>query len=345
MTSFISPSRSDVHVDGPLTNISIAFIQDQESFVADKVFSNIPVNKQSDLYFTYDRGEWNRDDFEVRAPGAESAGSNYTTSTDFYRAPVQALHRDVADQVRSNQDVPINLDREATQFITNKGLIKREVTWTQNYFVAANPGVIWTFVADGNATPSAAFDPTDGTGVNNKILFWSDDSSSPIEDVREGKRFIGEETGFRPNIMTAGRAVYDTLLDHPDIVGRLDRGQTPGGPAMTLRENLAALFELEEVLVMDAIQNTAAKGATPVHRYIGGKHALLVYRPPSPGIMTPAAGYTFSWTGFLGASSFGLRILRFRLNRNAADRVEGEMAYDQKKVSADLGYHFTNIVE
>ena len=39
---FIEPSRSDVHVDGPLGNISVAFLQSQDAFVADTVFPNIP---------------------------------------------------------------------------------------------------------------------------------------------------------------------------------------------------------------------------------------------------------------------------------------------------------------
>ena len=97
-----------------------------------------------------------------------------------------------------------------------------------------------------------------------------------------------------------------------DIVGRLDRGQTTG-PVVVMRENLAALFELEQVLVMDAIHNTAKEGATASHSFIGGKHALLCYAAPSPGLMTPSAGYTFSWTGYVGASDNGVRIKRFRM--------------------------------
>ena len=42
-----NPTASDVHVNRPLTNISIAYTQDASTFVADKVFPNIPVAKQS----------------------------------------------------------------------------------------------------------------------------------------------------------------------------------------------------------------------------------------------------------------------------------------------------------
>lgn len=338
------PSRSDVHINRPLTNISIAFLQSQENFIASRVFPNLPVAKQSDAYFTYDRGEWNRDEMKERAPGTESAGGTYTIGNDTYYARVRAYHRDVDDQIRANADALIDLDREATLFVTTKGLIKREVTWASQYFTAGNPGDTWTFDVDGAATGTApaSFDPTDA--ANNDKLFWSDAASTPIEDVRQGKRFVGEETGFRPNVLVVGRPVFDVLVDHPDIVGRLDRGQTDG-PAQVNRDALAALFELEEVLVMDSVRNTSAEGAAADHSYIGGNHALLAYRPPTPGLYTPSAGYTFTWSGLLGAGDDGLRIMRFRMVALKSDRVEGEIAYDQKLIAADLGYFFGNIVQ
>lgn len=346
--SFSQPSRSDVHINKPLTNISIAFLQSADKFVASRVFPNIPVSKKSDAYFTYDRGEFNRDEMEERAPGTESAGGGYKIGNDTYFAQERAYHKDVPDTIRANSDSPINLDREATEFVTHKGLIKREVTWSNTYFQTGQiPGAIWSFVADGNATATApgSFDPTDVTNTNNKVLFWNDAASTPIEDVRLLKRFVLESTGFMPNTLTLGRAVFDVLVDHPDIVGRLDRGQTPVGPAMANRAQLAALFELDEVLVMDAIQNTAAEGQAAVHSFIGGKNALLSYKPSTPGIMTPSAGYTFSWTGAFGAGADGMRIKRFRMEQLSSDRVEIEMAYDQKLVSPDLGAFFNAIVE
>ncbi len=340
---FTQPSRSDVHVNRPLTNISIAFLQNQEAFVASRVFPNIPVGKQSDAFFTYERGEFNRDEMEERAPATESAGGTYKIGTDTYFAKTRAYHRDVPDQVRANADDPINLDREAVDFVTHKALIKREVTWAAAFFTAGAPGDTWTFDVDGASTRSGSFDPENAS--NNNVVFWDDASSTPIEDIRLLKRFVLESTGFMPNALTLGRPVFDALIDHPDIVGRLDRGQTPVGPAMANKAQLAALFELEDILVMDAIQNTGVEGQTNVHSFIGGKHALLSYRPSSPGIMTPSAGYTFSWTGLVGTGSDGLRIKRFRLDAIESDRVEIDMSYDQKLISADLGAFFGDIVQ
>lgn len=341
---FTQPSRSDVHVNRPLTNISIAFVQDASNFIAGRVFPIVPVSKQSDAYFEYVRGEFNRDEMTERAPGTESAGGTYEIGTNTYYARTRAYHRDIPEQVRANADSPLSLDREATIFVTQKGLINREVQWATRYFTQTNPGDVWTFDVDGVAaspTAPASFDPRNA--ANNDVLQWNDASSNPIEDIRRGKREVLQETGFQPNKLTLGRAVYDALVDHPDIVGRIDRGQTTGAARANL-VTLADLFEVDEVLVMNAVRNTAAKGQTAAHSFIGGKNALLTYSPATPGIMTPSAGYTFNWTGLVGSGDEGIRIKRFWIDALASDRVEIDMSYDQKVIAKDLGYYFGGIV-
>lgn len=325
------PSRSDVHVDRPLTNISIAFMQAAAAFIADRAFPNIPVQKQSDRYFQYDRGMFNRDSMKLRAPGAESAGINYDIdSTPTYFSETFGLHHDIPDQIRANADQPLNLDREATELLSLQAMIKREVTFAAKYFLTG----VWTNEVTG----------VSGAPGGGQFQRWDEAASTPIEDVRTGKRVVQESTGFRPNKIVIQRATFDALVDHPDIVGRIDRGQTPSGPAITLRQNIAALFELDEVLVMDSIQNTALEGATNAHSFIGGKHAMLIYSTPSPGLMVPSAGYTFSWNGLLGAGAMGQRIERFRRQHLKSDRIEIEQSYDQKLVAADLGYFFLDAV-
>lgn len=324
------PTPGDVHVNAPLTNISIAFLQMQENFVADRVFPNIPVTKQSDLYYTYDRGFFNRDEMEKRAPGTESKGSGFEVGTDPYFAPVYAFHHDIPDQRRANADSVLAPDREATELVSHKALIKREKIWVTSFFA----GGLWTNDFDGVAAAPGA----------NEVLQWNDAASTPIEDVRAGKTRVLQSTGFMPNTLVIGHEVWDALADHPDIVDRIKYGQTAPGPAIIELGALQALFGVDRLLVMRAVENTAAEGVANVHAFIGGKKALLCYVTPSPGIMTPTAGYTFSWTGFLGAGGQGNRIRRFRLEQLQSDRVEIDMAFDQKLVSADLGQFWDTIV-
>lgn len=328
-----TPTAGDVHVDQPLTNISIAFMQSADRFVADRVFPNIPVQKKSDVYYAYDRGEFNRDEMRERAPGTESAGGGFKLdNTPSYRAITYAFHKDIPDEVRANSDSVINTDRDATMYVTMKGMIKRETLWTNQYFKSG----VW------------------GTDVTPTTL-WDAANSTPIKDVRDGKRAVLEETGIEPNIIVLGKKVYDSLLDHPEIIDRIKYGQTPGSPAIVNRQALAALFELDEIVVASAVQNTAAETAaaysldnTPSgyhnHSFIAGNHALLCYSAPSPGLMVPSAGYTFSWTGFLAAGPMGNRIKNIRVELKEADRIENQMSFTQKLVASELGYFFNSVV-
>jgi hypothetical protein len=75
------PNINSVHVDAILTNISVAYLQNQDNFIADKVFPIIPVDKKSDKFFTYTKNDWFRDEAQRRAPGTESAGGGYNLST------------------------------------------------------------------------------------------------------------------------------------------------------------------------------------------------------------------------------------------------------------------------
>ena len=328
------PTNAAVHVDSALTNISVAFLQNASHFVAGRVFPNVPVQKQSDRYFVFDRGFFNRDEAEVRAPGTESAGSGYELdNTPTYFANVYAYHHDVADQVRANADAAVDPERAAAELVTHKMLIRKEVDWVSKFFA----GGIWT---------GGDVDGVSATPATNQVTQWSDTTSGdPIGDIRSAKTSILQSTGFIPNTMVMGQPVFDALIDHPDIVDRIKYGQTAGGPAMANEQTLAALLGLDRILISRAIRNTAAEGLTNAHSFIAGKKALLCYVPPAPSLMTPSAGYTFSWTGFMGQTNgFGFATKRFRMENLESTRVEGQMAFDHKLVSSDLGYFFDAIV-
>lgn len=322
------PLQGDVYVSVPLTNVAVAYFQNARNFIADRVFPNIPVQLQGGQYWIYNREDWNRDQMKKRADGTESAGGGYKLERGVYFADVWAFHKDIGDQTRANAGGLINMDRDATNFVSMKGVLRREIAFAEQYLV---PGV-WDFELDGTSAAPAA----------GEFLQWSDPNSTPIEDVRSAKRAVLQRTGFVPNKLTLGVAVYDALLDHPDIIDRIKYGQTPGSPAMANEQILAQLFEVEEVLVSRAITNLATTGATENNDFIVGNHALLSYAPASASILEPSAGYTFSWNGYLGMSGQGFRIKRFRMEPIASDRVEIEMAFDQKIVAADLGFLFAN---
>lgn len=333
------PTLQDVHVNRPLTNISVAYSQEAAGveYVADRAFAPVPVENKSDLYWTYKRADFNRNTMRKRALASESAGSGYNVdSTASYSCDVWALHKDVDDQVRANSDNPLSPDRDATIFLTQQAMTTRELNWVTTYFGPS----IWTGNGAGAVTADAAF----SNNVN--LQYWDYDTSTPIQDMRHAKTLARLNSGgFVPNIAVFSRPVFDKLVDHPDFIDRTKYGQTSPDPAMANRRIIAEIMELDEVLVMDAVYNTADEGATESNSYIGGLGAALFYRPKNPGLMTPSAGYTFNWKGLMGSvGNAGLRIKTFRMEHLSSDRVEIDSAYAFGLVGVDCGFFFNNII-
>ena len=312
------PTSSDVHVDAILTNISVAYIQDQKAYIANQVFPTIPVEKQSDKYFLYSKGDWFRDEAQKRAPATESVGSGYSLSTSTYSADVYAFHKDVDDQVRANADSPLNVDRDATEFVTQRMLMLQEIQWTTDFFSTS----IWA---------------TDATPAN----LWSDyTASDPIGDVETGKSTILNSTGYLPNTLVLGYDVFRQLRHHPDIV---DRVKYTSAENVT-EDILARFFGVDRILIARAIRNTANEGAANSFSSIAGKNAALYYVAPTPGLLTPSAGYSFAWRGVSDGMGANVGITRFRMPELRADRVEAQMAWDNKVIATDLGYFFPSCV-
>lgn len=313
------PNRSQVHVNRPLTNISIAYIQSAEDFVASKAFPVVPVMKQADRYFVYTKGYWFRTASQKRAPGAESAGSGFAIdNTPSYFADVWSVHKDVDDQTRENADEPLNMDRDATLFVTQQQLLRKEILFVARYFATS----VWTGSTTGSdITPSPKWDTATG---------------DPLKDVDAQKVSIKKKTGFKPNTLTVCDDVFYAIKNNPLILDRIKYTQT----GVVTEQLLAALFQMQKFLVASAIVNNAAEGATDSMGFLATKLALLTYGAPSPSILQPSAGYTFAWRGLYGAGADGGRIKSFRMEHLASDRIESDMAFDLKLVAADLGCLF-----
>ena len=248
--------------------------------------------------------------------------------TDQYFAHVYAVHKDVDDQLRANADSNFNLDRDATEFITNQLLLKRDIDWNAQYF----KGGVW------------GKDYTGGSDFTK----WSDAGSDPIGDVAEWILEFRRQTGFAPNKMVIGAEVMKALKQHPDIIDRIKYTQK----GIVTEDLIATLFNVSQLFTSYAtvatgpqIDDARAQDAAATFDFISNsKSVLLAYAPAGPSLMTPSAGYTFTWSGYLGGNAEGIKIKRFRMEMIASDRVEAEMTYDMKVVSKDLGTFAKDVV-
>lgn len=312
------PTSSQVHVDAILTNISVAYMQMQENFIASRVFPIVPVSKQSDKFFTYTKNDWFRDEAQRRADATESAGGGYGLSTDSYQCDVFAFHKDIGDQTRANADAPIQVDREAAEFVTGRLMLKMETQFVSSFFTTG----VWA---------------TDDTPTN----LWSDyTNSDPLNDVEEGKAEILSTTGYEPNTLVLGYEVFRQLKNHPDLVGRIKYTS-----AQTLTaELMASLFDIPRVMVAKAVKATNNEGGTQAYDFTHGKNALLTYSAPSAGLLQPSGGYVMSWTGVSQGLGATIGTSRIRMEQFKADRIEAEISFDMKVIGAGLGYFFSNCV-
>lgn len=321
------PTLSAVHVNRPLTNISVAYMQTATNFIAARVFPRVPVSKKSDLYFQYNKADFLRDEMKKRAPATESAGSGYNLSTASYNADVWALHKDLDDQIRANYDAPLDAERDATQWLTQMGLIRLERQFASQYM---QPGIWGTTV----------------TGVTD-FTQWNDPASNPEAGIATARTAILRTTGMMPNTMVVSHSVHEALKRHPVIK---DRFKYTSSEAIT-EALLARFFEVDQYLISRAVHTPSPEGtASPTFDFIVGRHAWLGYVNRAPSILTPSAGYVFTWTGLLdgvagsAAGQLGVAVKRFRMEPLAADRIEIETAFDMKVVAADCGYFFADAV-
>lgn len=323
------PTMSEAHIDRAMTNISVAYLQNEGNFIADKIFPIVSVRRQSDLYYKYNKGDFMRDEARERAAFSESAGGDYgVEAQEPYYCRKHAFHKDVAPEDRLNYDEPLDADKDATIFVTQKMLIRREMAWASTFF---KEGIWGTDLTGAAATPS--------TG---QFLQWDKDGSDPIGDITNAGINMAAETSYRPNTLVLSPRVFNALKNHYDILDRIK--YTEKGIVTT--DLLATLFEVDRVFVAWAVVNSADKGATDNVDFIYGNNALLCYSSPTPGLRQPSAGYIFAWTGLEGSGAFGNRIVRLPMDMLGlgTERIEGEMSFDCKQISADLGVFFKGAV-
>ena len=322
------PTMQNAHIDRALTNVSVAYLQDASAFIADKVFAIVPVTRQSDVFYVYDKGDFMRDEAQVRGAATESAGGDYgVEAAEPYYCRKHAFHKDVTPEERANYDEPLDADKDATDFVSQKMLIRREMQWATKFF---RDGVWGTEISGAE------------TAGENAVVKWSLATSNPIKDVTEAGVKMASETGYKPNVLVLSPYAFNALKNHEDILDRIKYTQK----GIVTADLLATLFEVDNVYVAWSVVNSAAKGADASVDFIMGKHALLCYRNPRPSLRKPSAGYIFAWTGLEGSGAYGNRIVRLPMDMLGlgTERIEGEMAFDTKVICKDMGIFFKDIV-
>lgn len=312
------PSIHDVHVDSVRQEMSIAYMNDREYLAGDAIAPIVPVDKKSDKYPTFDRGDFMRLQMQQGTDDSPAPMMGFGVSTGTYYCEKYHGKAFLSNEKKANAKNEYDLDRAYVEFVAHQALLQRE------YLIAT---AYWT-------TGTWGTDKTPGTK-------WSASSSDPWGDLRTGCRTIQQATGKWPTDLVLGADVWDTLADHADTLDRIKGGATSGDPASVKPEQIAAELQLKRCTIAAAVYNTASAGATvSMSPLYDTNDALLVYRPDSPEQFTPSCGYTFVWSEFDTVKDGSVAIKTWREEDPDGEYFRGTLYLDPKITASVAGYFF-----
>jgi len=319
----MQPTHTDVHNDKILTNLLLAY--SFTDVIWPEVAGIVPTNgRESDKFYVFDKKHALSKDASVIAPGDPAPIRGFTVSTDDYTTNEYAISTFIADRTIKNADAPLKQQLRNAAAAACMDDIQR----LMEYDCAA--AFFTTEVWDTDITGHASTDD-----ATNDIQ-WSDpDSSTPIDNVIDGKDTIQTNAGRSPNRMVIGQQVWNELQRNPEILiclGAQERG-------FVTIDMLAQFLELDKVLVGKAVYNSANIGQDVSISRIWGKHALLYYYNPAPAMMSPAACYTFQ--------AQPVQVRRWREDNSMhrkVEFVEASIIQGYEVTGTDLGYFWSGIV-
>ncbi len=145
---------------------------------------------------------------------------------------------------------------------------------------------------------------------------------------------------YRPNTIVMGHSVWTVLKRHPRLIKAVKGGLTEDG-AIT-RQQFADLFEIksENLLIGEALLNTAKKGQNPVLSRVWGNSIELLYLDPSKRTSNDAT-ITWGFTAELGTRVSG-SIEDKDIGLQGGERVRVGERVKELVVAKDVGYLIQN---
>lgn len=330
----INPTAQSLHVDKLLTEFAIGYGSDiGKVYVADRVCSLVNVDKQSDKYAVWNKGDFYRSEMLKRADGDPSVGSGQRMSTDTYFADVWALHTKLTDRQRKNSDVDVEASK--IRYLMNQAKLARDIEYASTCFTSS----VWSGFADQTGVS--------GSPSTNQFIHWSDYTSGDPIGTITAKRVDLELAAGVPSAKLLGitnTAVFEKMRHHPDMLDRIKYTAGVERPADVTPEMMAAVLGLEEIVVAKAAKNTAKEGQTASMSRVFGNHFLLQYISPSAGDETPTAAALFSWSEFDGVTAEGAAIFQWYDEATRSTFYEAEQAFDIKVTAADCGGIFLSAI-
>ena len=252
---------------------AVAIKYRNKSFIADKVMPRVKVDAQEFIYAKDRMADWITPvETSVGRTGRVNELANSQQDPIYLATLDQGLDERVPNRDQMNGPRESALMR-ATQRVMSLVELRREqrvstiVTTPGNYqFKTALAG-------------------------NSK---WSDyNNSNPVDTILTEL----DKPFMRPNKIIMGRNVYTKLRQHPKIVEAVFGVISSAG--VVAQQQLAAILEVNEVIVGDGWYNSAAAGQTPNNTRLWGNFCAMIYQSQADSI-DPQGGNSWGFTAQFG---------------------------------------------
>tara|TARA_R110000868_G_scaffold360212_2_gene622244 strand:+ start:118 stop:1098 length:981 start_codon:yes stop_codon:yes gene_type:complete len=180
------------------------------------------------------------------------------------------------------------------------------------------------------------------TAITNE---WDDTVNAvPITDVEAAVAKVYDGSALWANALVINRKVFRNLRNCAQIIDRIAAsGAGDKVKASDINEKmLAAVFDLDYVIVAGNSKNTANEGATPVVSQIWSNEYAMVCRvATSSDMREPSIGRTFHWSQ--DGSSIGGTVETYREEQSRSDIYRVRHDTDEVIMYAQAGHLLSNI--
>jgi len=306
------PDSNKLHQNKVLEGVSVRY--KNSDFIADKVSPTLNVKKDSDDYFVYSKDNF-RIDETARANGAEAHRTTWDVSTASYVLKDHALKDIVTDKDRSNADVPLSLDADTTEYLTEKVKLKQEYD------------LIEKIHTNGNWSNESSLAATGAWSANTTV-------SNPILAIDSATSTILKSCGKMPNMAVMN---FETFLAAKEHVSIVDKYKYTSAESIT--ENmLAKAFSIDEVHVSKAVYDSSLEGIAASMAFLMTDVCFVGYVDKSPGKKKISAFMTFE-------NNNVPKVKKWREERNAGDMIEVARKYSHVVPASDAGYLIVDTIQ
>lgn len=314
MSTFAENGLAPFPVDPELIAISLAYRNPR--LIADLVLPRVTVSRQAFRYIRYPKGLFfTLPDTRVGRTGqpnqVEMSGEEVTAHTENF-----GLDDPIPQDDIDNAPPGKNLVGESTEWLSSLIALDRELRVANMVFSASQ------------------YAAANKVALSGTSQFSDPDDSDPIGVINTGL----DACVMRPNVMVIGRPAWSVLSRHPKIVSAVNKNAGENGVAR--RQDVADLFELEEILIGEAFVNNARKGQPVSLQRAWGKHLSLIYRDKHA---QPDKGLTFGLTAQWGQRVAG-QMPDPNVGLRGGTKVRVGESVREIILANDVGYFIENAV-